>query len=49
MPLPTSYELSLTGATWIDVNTRLTQGPLPDRLPDSLAITYSSLLMGDWS
>lgn len=43
MPLPTAFELSLNGASWIDVNTRVTQGPLPDRLPDSLAIVHASL------
>lgn len=43
MPQPTNFELSLAGATWIDVNTRVTQDALPDRLPDSLSIVHSSL------
>lgn len=43
MSLPTNFELSLSGATWIDINTRITQNNLPDRLPDSLAIIYASL------
>ena len=43
MPQPTNFELSLSGATWIDVNTRVTQDALPDRLPDSLSIVHSSL------
>lgn len=43
MPQPTNFELSLQGATWIDVNTRVTQDALPDRLPDSLSIVHSSL------
>lgn len=43
MPLPTNFELSLSGATWVDVNTRVTQDNYPDRLPDSLAIIRSSL------
>jgi len=43
MPLPTAFELSTSGATWVDVNTQVTQSPLPDRLPDSLAIVHSSL------
>lgn len=40
---PTDFELSLRGATWIDVNSRVTQDVLPDRLPDSLSIAHSSL------
>ena len=43
MPSPTPFELSLSGASWIDVNTLVTQNNLPDRLPDSLAIVHSSL------
>ncbi len=37
----TNYALSLNGATWIDVNSNYTQDPLPDRLPDELAIKNS--------
>lgn len=40
--MPTNFELSLSGATWVDVNTRVTQNPLPDRIPDSMAIVDSS-------
>lgn len=43
MTQPTAFELSLRGATWIDVNTRVTQDSLPDRIPDSLSIAHSSL------
>lgn len=43
MPLPTAFELSIAGATWVDINTQVTQGALPDRLPDSLSIVHSSL------
>lgn len=39
----TSFQTSLNGATWIDVNTQYTLNNLPDRFPDSLAITHSSL------
>ena len=34
----------LTGAVWIDINTNFTQNVLPDRIPDSYAIIYSSLV-----
>ncbi len=44
MPQPTSYQTSTIGATWIDTNTRFTQNNLPDRLPDELSISYSSLV-----
>lgn len=40
---PTPYQLSLQGASWIDVNTGVTQNNLPDRVPDQLSIIYSSL------
>lgn len=39
----TPYQLSLQGATWIDVNTNFTVNNLPDRLPDHLAISLASL------
>ncbi len=39
----TPYQLSLQGATWVDVNTNFTVNNLPDRLPDHLAISLSSL------
>ncbi len=39
----TNYQLKLQGATWIDVNSNFTVDDLPDRLPDQLAITHSSL------
>jgi phage baseplate assembly protein W len=39
--MATPYELALEGATWVDSNTRLGQSPLPDRVPDSLAIVNS--------
>ncbi len=38
-----NYQLSLKGATWIDVNTQYGQDNLPDRLPDQLAITNCAL------
>lgn len=41
---PTSYQLSLNGASWIDVNTLITQNNLPDRIPDELSIVHSSLI-----
>jgi phage baseplate assembly protein W len=37
----TSYQLSLDGATWIDVNSLFTVNSLPDRLPDVLAVSNS--------
>jgi phage baseplate assembly protein W len=36
-----NYQLSLTGATWVDVNSQFTVNNLPDRLPDVLAINNS--------
>ncbi len=44
MTTPTDYQRSLQGATWIDVNTGFTVNNLPDRIPDELSITYSSLV-----
>lgn len=41
--MTTNYQLSLRGATWIDVNTLVSQDNLPDLLPDELSITHSSL------
>lgn len=41
--MATSYQLSLDGATWIDVNTNVTQNNLPDRIPDELSIKAASL------
>ncbi len=44
MPLaPTNHQLSLSGATWVDINTLFTVNALPDRVPDEQAIIYSSL------
>lgn len=40
---PTKYQLNLTNAVWVDINTRYTQNNLPDRLPDTEAIIKSSL------
>ncbi len=40
---PTNYQTDISGATWIDVNTFYTLDTLPDRVPDSLSITHSSL------
>ena len=37
----TSYQISLDGATWIDVNSNFTINTLPDRLPDVLAVQNS--------
>lgn len=39
----TPFQLSLNGASWIDVNTQLTLNNLPDRIPDDVSITFSSL------
>lgn len=39
----TQYQLSLAGAQWVDTNTRFTQDNLPDRVPDSISIIYSSI------
>lgn len=43
MPQPTPAELSLSSARRIDVNTRYQLNGLPDRIPDKVAIIYSSL------
>lgn len=42
-PAPTSYQLSIANALWIDVNTQYTQNSLPDRVVDAKAIITSSL------
>jgi len=42
--MATQYQLSLAGATYIDVNTLVTLDSLPDRLPDQLSITNASLI-----
>lgn len=39
----TSFQTSLDGATWIDVNTQFGINTLPDRLPDAQAIQLCSL------
>lgn len=39
----TNFQLSLSGAQWIDVNTQVTVNNLPDRVPNHLAITIASL------
>lgn len=41
MAAVTPYNLSLTGATWIDANSQFTVNNMPDRLPDYLAIANS--------
>ena len=41
MATVTNYQLSLNGATWIDVNTLFTINGQPDRLPDVLAVQNS--------
>lgn len=38
-----NYKLNLDNALWVDVNTRLGQNNLPDRIADSAAIIHSSL------
>lgn len=43
MTTVTPFQLSLQTATWVDVNTLVAIDNLPDRLPDQLAITNSSL------
>jgi phage baseplate assembly protein W len=43
MPNPTNYQTQLQDAVWIDVNTDFGINTLPDRVPDGLAIVYSSL------
>lgn len=40
---PTNYQLSLTDAIWVDVNSQFSLNNLPDRVPDSTAIIASSL------
>lgn len=40
----TDYSTNLTGSTWIDVNTLFTMNDLPDRVPDSMSISASSLV-----
>lgn len=37
----TNFQLELNGATWVDVNSQFTLNGLPDRLPDSQAISNS--------
>jgi phage baseplate assembly protein W len=39
----TNFQISLQGATWIDVNSLFTMNTLPDRLPDALSLQYGSL------
>ena len=39
----TNYQLQLKNATYIDVNSSYTINNLPDRVPDELSITQSSL------
>jgi phage baseplate assembly protein W len=39
----TNFQVSLNGATWIDVNPQFGINGLPDRLPDSQAIQLCSL------
>lgn len=41
MAAVTPYNLSLSGATWIDANSQFTVNSMPDRLPDYLAIANS--------
>jgi phage baseplate assembly protein W len=41
MPQLTSYQISLTGATWIDANSLFTINSSPDLLPDVLAVQNS--------
>lgn len=41
MPSLTQFQLSLDGATWIDVNSLYTQNSQPDRLPDVQAVSNS--------
>lgn len=43
MQSPTQFQLSLSNAIWIDINTQYTQNNLPDRIPDSVAVISSSL------
>jgi phage baseplate assembly protein W len=38
---PTSYQVSLNGATWIDVNSNFTLDGNPDLLPDVMAVQNS--------
>lgn len=41
MPTATNFQLSLNGATWVDVNSKFTQNNQPDRIPDGPAIINS--------
>jgi phage baseplate assembly protein W len=41
MAQATQYQLSLNGATWIDVNSQFTVNAMPDRLPNVLAVSNS--------
>jgi len=41
MAQTTQYQLSLNGATWIDVNSQFTVNAMPDRLPNVLAVSNS--------
>jgi len=39
-----NFQISLQGATWVDIQTLYTATTLPDRLPDALAIQFGSLV-----
>lgn len=41
MTTVTSYQLDISGATWVDVNSQFTVNANPDRLPDVLAVSNS--------
>jgi phage baseplate assembly protein W len=41
MPTPTPYQLSLDGATWVDVNSEFLVNTYPDLMPDDYAIANS--------
>ena len=41
MATVTNFQLSLNGATWVDVNSNFTVNSLPDRVPDGLAVENS--------
>ncbi len=43
MVAPTNYQLGLSNAIWIDINTQYSLNNLPDRIPDTQAVVNSSL------
>lgn len=43
MQQPTQFQVSLSNAVWVDINTQYGLNNLPDRVPDAYAVIASSL------